>query len=66
MNKLLHSRKIKVAVAVLAGVIIYFALMLLENGLSLKLPFGENHLVLAGIVGTILVYLSEEIFYSYW
>lgn len=65
MNKLLHSRKIKVAVAVLAGVIIYFALMLLENGLSLKLPFGENHLVLAGIVGTILVYLSEEIFYSY-
>ncbi len=65
MNKLFFSRKIKVAVAVVAGVVIYFLLTLAENIFSLKISFSEGHLVFVGIVSTILFYLFEEIFSSY-
>jgi len=65
MNKLLLSQKIKVVIAVAGGTAVYFLLMLLENGFSLKSSFGENHLVLAGILGTIFFYIFEEFFYSY-
>lgn len=65
MNKLLHSRKVKVTAAAVLGVVVYFSLMLLENGFALKSSFGEGHLVLAGLLTTVFTYIFEEIFYSY-
>jgi two-component system phosphate regulon sensor histidine kinase PhoR len=65
MNKLLNSRRIKVAIAVVFGVAVYFCLMLAENVFSLRTSFGESHLVLAAILSTVFFYLFEEFFYSY-
>jgi len=65
MNKLLHSRKIKVVIAIAFGIVAYFSLMLVEEIFSLKTSFSQSHLVLAGILSTVLFYLFEEVFYSY-
>lgn len=47
------------------GIAVYFLTMLVENIFSSGISFGENHLVLAGILSTVLLYLFEEVFYSY-
>lgn len=65
MNRFLLSRKTKVLIAVVLGIAVYFLLMLIENVLSLKTSFGRSHLVLAGVLSTILFYFFEEILYSH-
>jgi len=65
MNKFLNSRKIKITLAVAFGAGLYFILMLVENTLSLKTSFEVAHLVLAGILSTVLFYAFEEIFHYY-
>lgn len=65
MINLFSSYKLKIIVAIFWGVLVYVALLLLENGFSLNVSFSEEHLVLAGIVSTVLVYIFEEIFFAY-
>ncbi len=63
MNRIFASRKIRVAAAVMAGALAYFLVMLVENVFSLKSSFSESHLVLTGILATVLFYLFEEVSY---
>jgi two-component system, OmpR family, phosphate regulon sensor histidine kinase PhoR len=65
MNKLLHSRKVRAAIAIVLGIAVYFFIMFVERIFSLEASFGLDHLALAGILSTALVFLFEEIFHYY-
>ena len=65
MNSRFSSHSSKLLAAVLLGILVYFILLIVENGLSLSLSFSEEHLVLTSIVSTILFYIFVEIFSSY-
>lgn len=65
MSNLFSSYKLKIIVAVLLGIFIYTILLLVEEGFSLRISFSEEHLVVTGIVSTILFYIFEEVFFVY-
>ncbi len=65
MKRIFSNYKMRLALAIVAGIVLYLFLLLLENTFSLQAAFLENHLVIAAFVGAALVYIFEEVFLAF-
>ncbi len=65
MKRFLSSLKLKVFFSFLCGVVIYLLVLFVEDILSLQSPFAVGHLVILGILCTLLVFIFLEIFSAY-
>ncbi|MGO9482272.1 MAG: sensor histidine kinase [Candidatus Kryptoniota bacterium] len=65
MINFFSSFKLKVIAAFLLGILVYVVLLLIEDGFSLSVSFGEEHLVIMAVLSTFLFYIFEEIFFAY-
>lgn len=62
MKTIFSNYKARIALAIIAGLVLYLLLLVLENAFSLQTASLENHLVIAAVVCAALVYVFEEVF----
>lgn len=65
MNRLLHSYKARIALAVVVGVIIYLLFLLVEDLFRIRSALLENHLFTSAIVSTVLFFIFEEVLVAF-
>lgn len=65
MNKLTHSYKARLALALVVGTMIYFLLLILENIFKLQASMLANHILTSAVVSAVLFFIFEEILVAF-
>lgn len=65
MNRFFRSYRVRIAVAVLVGISIYFLLFALESAFHLQASLVANHLFTSATIGALLFLLFEEVLVSF-
>ncbi len=65
MNKLIHSYKARIFLALVVGLAIYFILLILEDVFGLSASVLANHLLTSAVVSAILFFVFEEILVAF-